>query len=114
MVVQLDQLRYAIEWQTATWETLASQLRDLDLRPPADSSPESATHLLGHLRMVRARTRERYLTAAVEDLVGWLEEGAAAEGSPLWSDHLESFRTRAWSRWDAALAEVSRLSSLDA
>lgn len=110
---QLDQLNYAVQWDVSTWASLVSQLGDLNFRPPADSAPESLSQLLEHLRLLRARSRERHLTASLDEYARWLTEGAGAGTSPLWRDLLEALTTRAWSRWDEVYTEVVRLSGLE-
>jgi very-short-patch-repair endonuclease len=113
VATQLDHLRYAVEWNSNTWASVTSQLHALALHPPADSSPETMSGLLEHLQIVRSRTQERQLTAALQDYVSWLWEGATDTNSPLWKELLDAFIDRSWSRWDELSTEVARLAGLE-
>ncbi|MCG0237722.1 MAG: AAA domain-containing protein [Firmicutes bacterium] len=109
-----EQIRTALNWETAVWEPLRDAIRKLGLPVPEQATAGSldalrrSLELAGH-RLVLVRAQHKFSA-----LRRRLETGATTpNASPLWGALLAALEHSRWDDWDAALAEARRLQSLE-
>lgn len=104
----------ALDWRSTTWPGLHARLVEAGVAATlADASAETVQALVEPCRALARRAHIQRTSAHLDEVRRTVDAGAQhADASELWHELREALDQRAVNRWDEALAEASRLSSL--